>query len=81
MRWEQHPAIVSWLYVLKNGASTEIAMVGVRGAKHGATLPFAFGGVQGSIEPLGHHLLLRYTQALITQMAQTAVCNCHHLLA
>jgi hypothetical protein len=23
-------------------------------------------------------LLLRYTQALITQMAQTAVCNCHH---
>ena len=26
------------------------------------------------------HLLLRYTQALITQMAQTAVCNRHHLL-
>lgn len=25
-----------------------------------------------------HHLLLRYTQALITQMAQTAVCNRHH---
>ena len=24
------------------------------------------------------HLLLRYTQALITQMAQTAVCNRHH---
>jgi CRP-like cAMP-binding protein len=26
------------------------------------------------------HLLLRYTQALITQMAQTAVCNRHHTL-
>jgi CRP-like cAMP-binding protein len=24
------------------------------------------------------HLMLRYTQALITQMAQTAVCNRHH---
>jgi len=24
------------------------------------------------------HLLLRYTQTLITQMAQTAVCNRHH---
>ena len=26
------------------------------------------------------HLLLRYTQSLITQMAQTAVCNRHHSL-
>jgi CRP-like cAMP-binding protein len=26
------------------------------------------------------HLFLRYTQALITQMAQTAVCNRHHSL-
>jgi CRP-like cAMP-binding protein len=26
------------------------------------------------------HVLLRYTQALITQMAQTAVCNRHHSL-
>src|SRR5207253_98531 len=25
-------------------------------------------------------LLLRYTQALITQMTQTAVCNRHHML-
>jgi len=24
------------------------------------------------------HSLLRYTQALITQMSQTAVCNRHH---
>jgi CRP-like cAMP-binding protein len=27
-----------------------------------------------------HYLLLRYTQALLTQMAQTAVCNRHHSL-
>ncbi len=26
------------------------------------------------------HLLLRYTQALLTQMAQTAACNRHHSL-
>jgi hypothetical protein len=26
------------------------------------------------------HLLLRYTQALMTQMAQTAACNKHHSL-
>jgi CRP-like cAMP-binding protein len=29
---------------------------------------------------LALHLLLRYTQALITQMSQTAVCNRHHSL-
>ena len=34
---------------------------------------FEFGGAL-------QHLLLRYTQALITQMAQTAVCNRHHSL-
>ena len=34
---------------------------------------FALGGAL-------HHLALRYTQALITQMAQTAVCNRHHSL-
>jgi len=30
--------------------------------------------------PVVLNLLLRYTQALITQMAQTAVCNRHHQL-
>jgi CRP-like cAMP-binding protein len=30
--------------------------------------------------PAVMHLLLRYTQALVTQMAQTAVCNRHHSL-
>ena len=36
------------------------------------------GGIQARRPVL--HLLLRYTQALITQMAQTAVCNRHHSL-
>jgi len=27
-----------------------------------------------------HNLLLRYTQAMLTQIAQTAVCNRHHLV-
>jgi CRP-like cAMP-binding protein len=92
-------AIVSLLYVMKDGASAEIAVVGNEGLvgislfMGGETTPsravvqsagrayrlrskvlkqeFEFGG------PL-QHLLLRYTQALITQMAQTAVCNRHH---
>jgi len=36
--------------------------------------------IQGEFNRSGPamHLLLRYTQALITQMAQTAVCNRHH---
>ena len=92
-------AIVSLLYVMKDGASAEIAIVGNEGLvgialfMGGDTTPsravvqsagnacrlsskrlkqeFEAGG------PL-QHLLLRYTQALITQMAQTAVCNRHH---
>ncbi len=92
-------AIVSLLYMLADGASAEIAVVGnegiigvslfmggetttnravVQSAGHAYRLPsqvlkeeFTRGG------PL-QHLLLRYTQALITQMAQTAVCNRHH---
>ena len=92
-------AIVSLLYVMKDGASAEIAIVGneglvgialfmggettpsravVQSAGQAVRLPskrlkqeFEAGG------PL-QHLLLRYTQALITQMAQTAVCNRHH---
>ena len=92
-------AIVSLLYVMENGASAEIAVVGNDGIlgislfMGGETTPnwavvqsagdcyrlstpqllreFALGGNT-------MHLLLRYTQALITQMAQTAVCNRHH---
>ena len=92
-------SIVSLLYVMKDGASAEIAVVGNEGLvgislfMGGETTPsravvqsagrayrlrakvlkseFEFGGAL-------QHLLLRYTQALITQMAQTAVCNRHH---
>ena len=94
-------AIVSLLYVLGDGSSVEIAVVGNEGIigvslfMGGETTPsravvqsagyayrwsgkflkdeFTLGG------PM-QHLLLRYTQALLTQMAQTAVCNRHHSL-
>lgn len=94
-------AIVSLLYVMENGASAEIAVVGNEGIV-GVSL-FMGGGsttsravvqsagkgyrlkvsaMQAEFERGGPvlHLLLRYTQALITQMAQTAVCNRHHSL-
>jgi CRP-like cAMP-binding protein len=92
-------AIVSLLYVLADGASAEIAVVGFEGLvgvalfMGGETTPsravvqsaggayrlrgqllkdeFTRGGAM-------QHLLLRYTQSLLTQMAQTAVCNRHH---
>jgi len=94
-------AIVSLLYVMENGASAEIAVVGNEGIvgvsifMGGETTP-SRAVVQSAGEAYrlrsavikeefmrataGMHLLLRYTQALITQMAQTAVCNRHHLL-
>jgi CRP-like cAMP-binding protein len=94
-------AIVSLLYVMENGASAEIAVVGNEGIV-GISL-FMGGGTTPSravVQSAGQgyrldaqamkdefnragpvlHLLLRYTQALITQMAQTAVCNRHHSL-
>ena len=92
-------AIVSLLYVMENGASAEISVVGneglvgvalfmggestpsraiVQSAGHAFRLP-------GPLlkEEFNRHgemllLMLRYTQALITQMAQTAACNRHH---
>lgn len=94
-------AIVSLLYVMQNGASAEIAVVGNEGIL-GVSL-FMGGGSTPSravVQSAGRgfrlraqlmkaefdragavlHLLLRYTQALITQMSQTAVCNRHHSL-
>lgn len=91
--------IVSLLYVMENGSSAEIAIVGNDGIV-GVAL-FMGGGTMPNravVQSAGqayrlrgqilvqafnrhgaiHHLLLRYTQALITQMAQTAVCNRHH---
>ena len=92
-------SIFSLLYVLENGASAEIAIVGNEGIvgialfMGGETTPNravvqsagrAYRLDAGVLKEEFHragavqHLLLRYTQALITQMAQTAVCNRHH---
>ena len=94
-------SIVSLLYVLEDGASTEIAVVGNDGVV-GVAL-FMGGGSTPSravVQSAGstyrisgaalikefnrggelQQVLLRYTQALITQMTQTAVCNRHHSL-
>jgi CRP-like cAMP-binding protein len=94
-------AIVSLLYVMEDGASAEIAVVGneglvgialfmggestpsravVQSAGKGYRLRAA--DIKKEFNTSGPvlHLLLRYTQALITQMAQTAVCNRHHSL-
>lgn len=93
-------AIVSLLYVMEDGGSAEIAVVGNEGLvgislfMGGETTPSraviqsAGRGFRMKSQVLKDefnrapvlHLLLRYTQALITQMAQTAVCNRHHSL-
>ena len=91
--------IVSLLYMMADGASAEIAVVGNEGLVGVAlfmggetTSSRAIVQSAGGAYRLGgkklkqefHRdgqmqvLLLRYTQALITQMAQTAVCNRHH---
>jgi CRP-like cAMP-binding protein len=60
------------------GESTPSRAV-VQSAGHGYRLPAKV--IQEEFKRLPVlHLLLRYTQALITQMAQTAVCNRHHTL-
>lgn len=92
-------AIVSLLYVLENGGSSEIAGVGNEGIL-GISL-FMGGDTTPSravVQTSGYgyrlkskilmeefdraglmlRLLLRYTQALLTHMSQTAVCNRHH---
>jgi len=91
--------IVSLLYVMENGASAEIAIVGNEGLigiglfMGGETMPsraivqsagYAYRLDGQRLKDEFHRngpfqvSLLRYTQALITQMAQTAVCNRHH---
>jgi CRP-like cAMP-binding protein len=94
-------SIISLLYVMANGASAEIGVVGNEGVvgislfMGGQTTPNRAVTQSGGeairlkarllTEEFNKggpvmHLLLRYTQALITQMAQTAVCNRHHSL-
>jgi len=94
-------SIVSLLYVMENGSSAEIAVVGHEGI---VGISLFMGGnstpSRAVVQSAGQgyrlkanllmeefdragpvlHLLLRYTQALITQMSQTAVCNRHHSL-
>jgi CRP-like cAMP-binding protein len=93
--------IVSLLYVMENGASAEIAVVGNEGivgislfmggesTPSRAVVQSAGMGFRLKAQVMMNefnragpvmHLLLRYTQALITQMAQTAACNRHHSL-
>jgi len=92
-------SIISLLYVLADGASAEISVVGNEGLigialfMGGETTPsraivqsagYAYRLAGQLLKDEFHRngplqlLLLRYTQALITQMAQTAVCNRHH---
>jgi len=94
-------SIVSLLYVMEDGASAEIAVVGLEGI---VGISLFMGGEstpsRAVVQSAGQafrlqahlmlqefnrtgpvlHLLLRYTQALITQMGQKAVCNRHHAL-
>jgi len=60
------------------GGETTPSRAIVQSAGHGYRLKAA--ALQNEFQLGGalHHLALRYTQALITQMAQTAVCNRHH---
>jgi CRP-like cAMP-binding protein len=92
-------SIVSLLYVLADGASAEISVVGNEGLigialfMGGETTPsraivqsagHAYRLIGQQLKDEFHRngplqlLLLRYTQALITLMAQIAVCNRHH---
>jgi CRP-like cAMP-binding protein len=94
-------AIVSLLYVMKNGESAEIAIVGNDGVvgvslfmgggstSSRAIVQSAGGAYRLSAESMKRefddagpilHLFLHYTQALMTQMVQTAACNKHHSL-
>ncbi|SFX47769.1 Crp/Fnr family transcriptional regulator [Marinospirillum alkaliphilum] len=94
-------SIVSLLYVMEDGRSAEISVVGNEGI---VGIALFMGGLstpsRAIVQSAGHayrldskqlkaefdrhgemhHLLLRYTQALITQMAQTAACNRHHTI-
>jgi CRP-like cAMP-binding protein len=61
------------------GGSTPSEAV-VQSAGEGVRLPAAVVRAEFERSPAVMHLLLRYTQALITQMTQTAACNRHHAL-
>ena len=91
--------IISLLYMMRNGNSAEMAIVGSEGlvgfaallgglstttralvqvAGHGFRLKRRTLDKIMDSDPLFRRLMLRYTQSLLTQFAQTAVCNRHH---
>jgi CRP-like cAMP-binding protein len=91
--------VISLLYVLENGTSAEISVVGNEGAvglslfiggetttsravTYSSGSAYHLTGRRLRAEFEGHgdmlHILLRYSQSLLTQMAQTAICNRHH---
>ena len=94
-------SLVALLYVMENGATSEIAVVGnegmvgvalfmgggatpsravVQSAGEGFRLPARAMATEFAQSPDVARLMLRFTQALIAQMAQTAACNRHHQL-
>ena len=91
--------VISLLYVLADGGSAEISVVGNEGAvglslfiggetttsraivqSAGSAYQLTGRKLRAEFESHGDmlHILLRYSQSLLTQMAQTAVCNRHH---
>jgi CRP-like cAMP-binding protein len=94
-------SIVSLLFILENGASAEVAVVGNEGIVGVSTFMGGQSTTSQAVVKCGGlgfrllttrvvqefdeggevtKLLLRFTQALITQIAQSAVCNRHHSL-
>ncbi len=94
-------SIVSLTYVMEDGSSAEISVVGNEGVvgiavfmggasttsrvvvqSAGSAYRLAGAHLNAEFERSSEmrHLLLLYTQALLTQMAQTAVCNRHHTI-
>ncbi len=94
-------ALVALLYVMEDGATSEIAVVGNEGmvgvalfmggeatpgraqvqcAGEGFRLPGHLMTAEFDRSPHVSRLMLRFTQALIAQMTQTAACNRHHQL-
>jgi CRP-like cAMP-binding protein len=92
-------SIVSLLYVMENGASAEMSVVGNEGLvgaalylggestqsravvqSAGSAFRMARPRFKAEFDRHGELMIvvLRYTQCLLTQMAQTAVCNRHH---
>ncbi len=101
--WVYFPAgsVISKLYVMDNGGTGAIALVGIEGA---VGFSLYMGGrrapTQAMVQSAGpayrlkgdilrrefetdgvlRQLMLRYTEALLIQIGQTAVCNRHHTI-